>query len=120
MAIEVILTKIIEIITWPCRAIRRTRCCRKCLNKDEFFLADLARNFDPFKFKEHEECSICLMPFDETSKVIPLPCDTRHYFHAKCIETWTETNKSCPLCKKWFTAKEMRDYHKKFSILANN
>ena len=36
--------------------------------------------------KEHRECSICLVTFeDQKDKVIALPCDARHYFHVKCI-----------------------------------
>ena len=45
----------------------------------------VARTFDPFKFKEHTECSICLCDFEAETLVTVLPCDVRHYFHAECI-----------------------------------
>ena len=58
--------------------------------------------FDFNKFSEHEECVICLMPFEDSDMVTPLPCDKRHYFHSACIEQWSKTNNDCPLCKTVF------------------
>ena len=49
-------------------------------------LGKLSRMFDWSKFSEHEECVICLLPFESSDMVTPLPCDKRHYFHSKCIE----------------------------------
>lgn len=45
-------------------------------------LGQMSRLFDFSKFSEHEECSICLMPFTSDCMVTPLPCDKRHYFHS--------------------------------------
>ena len=51
-----------------------------------------------------DECIICLEPFVEGEDyVTPLACDKRHLFHSNCIETWLQTNNSCPMCKKVHT-----------------
>ncbi len=45
-------------------------------------------------------CSICLDDFEEGCKLITLPCQGRHVFHAECIRTWLlESSRECPLCK---------------------
>eukprot|EP00826_Nyctotherus_ovalis_P011895 TRINITY_DN1309_c0_g5_i2.p1 TRINITY_DN1309_c0_g5~~TRINITY_DN1309_c0_g5_i2.p1 ORF type:complete len:227 (-),score=9.61 TRINITY_DN1309_c0_g5_i2:73-753(-) len=44
------------------------------------------------------ECPICYVEFKPTDRVIPLPCDPRHYFHYSCIAGWLDKNSSCPLC----------------------
>ena len=67
-------------------------------------LGKLSRVFDMSKFNEHEECVICLLPFESTDMVTPLPCDKRHYFHSKCIEEWSRNHNDCPLCKAVFNA----------------
>jgi len=59
----------------------------------------MSRIFDLNKFKDHEECVICLESFGPDEMVTPLPCDKRHYFHSKCIEEWSLNNNTCPLCK---------------------
>ena len=46
----------------------------------------VSRKFDAKVMTEHKECVICFTEFDRDSKVVFLPCDKRHYFHAKCIE----------------------------------
>lgn len=50
-------------------------------------------------FDTQDYCAICMMPFTLKSVVSPLPCDLRHYFHAKCIESWLDVRQVCPLCK---------------------
>lgn len=46
-----------------------------------------------------EQCAICLVDFQESDEIIPLPCDPKHYFHPECIEGWLKNNNICPLCK---------------------
>lgn len=49
-------------------------------------LEQVARPFDPVKFTEHDDCIICLVPFEaKKSRLTVLPCDVRHYFHMECI-----------------------------------
>ena len=45
---------------------------------------------------EQKNCSICLDDFAVGDKIIYLPCF--HYYHAKCIEKWTQSSDKCPLC----------------------
>ena len=76
----------------------------------------LARAFDPFKFKEHTECVICLGEYDRDSMVTVLPCDVRHYFHANCIEEWSSRNNTCPLCKAPFTIESIREFNRRLTF----
>ena len=50
---------------------------------------------------------ICLLPFEESDLVTPLPCDIRHYYHTSCIEQWLMINACCPLCKTEVTMEEI-------------
>lgn len=43
------------------------------------------------------QCSICLENFKWLDKVSELPC--KHYFHESCIDTWFNTNCTCPICR---------------------
>ena len=62
-------------------------------------LSKLSRVMDGTRFKEHTECSIGLLDFDEKDEVTPLPCDSRHYFHTACITQWAHMKLHCPLCQ---------------------
>lgn len=33
-------------------------------------------------------CSVCLVPFEEGDKTVPLPCNTGHVFHKECVLEW--------------------------------
>ncbi|KAG6422584.1 hypothetical protein SASPL_119162 [Salvia splendens] len=52
------------------------------------------------KKKETEEkaCVICRDGYKQGAKVISLPC--AHQYHSKCIKTWLQQNKQCPICQK--------------------
>lgn len=41
-------------------------------------------------------CSICLVEFTGGEMVKRLPC--KHDFHSRCIDTWLQRSKRCPLC----------------------
>ena len=66
-------------------------------------LSKLSRVMDGTRFNEHLECSICLLDFEESDHVTPLPCDSRHYFHTACIKQWANQKLHCPLCQQPFT-----------------
>ena len=44
-------------------------------------------------------CIICQETINYNSIVRELSC--KHMYHLKCIDTWLETNKKCPLCNKY-------------------
>lgn len=46
-------------------------------------------------------CTICMSDFrNARDNITYLPCDARHFFHAKCVRSWLLTQNSvCPLCK---------------------
>ena len=49
--------------------------------------------------EEHKECSICLEEIEENDDIKKLiNCD--HIFHKSCIDTWSNNNNTCPLCRK--------------------
>lgn len=45
----------------------------------------------------HEECPICLTPFDEGNDLMALPC--AHLFCQRCITDWLSLERSCPICQ---------------------
>jgi hypothetical protein len=88
-----------------CSEIRRSR-QEEAARRDEeesttrTFMNSLTKMiYDPDKFKSYTECIICSEPFDQEASITPLPCNVKHYFHTKCITTWLETKKECPLCR---------------------
>ena len=44
-----------------------------------------------------EECSICNINYS-LNDIIRKFDKCPHYFHYKCIDTWLNTNKKCPVC----------------------
>lgn len=62
-------------------------CCKGCDGDSGATrnLEKISRAFDPFKFSDHTECTICLVDFESKDMVTALPCDVRHYFHTECI-----------------------------------
>ncbi|KAK4791025.1 hypothetical protein SAY86_031438 [Trapa natans] len=50
------------------------------------------------EFKEGLECAVCLSELVEGEKARVLP-KCSHGFHADCIDTWFQSNTTCPLCR---------------------
>ena len=44
-----------------------------------------------------DKCPICLSDYEEGDDCGILPC--KHSFHDLCLRTWTNTNRTCPLCR---------------------
>ncbi|EXB38370.1 E3 ubiquitin-protein ligase ATL4 [Morus notabilis] len=44
------------------------------------------------------DCAVCLSKFepDDQLRLLPLCC---HAFHALCVDTWLQSNQTCPLCR---------------------
>ena len=68
--------------------------------------------FNPEAHPEGIECVICMEEYKETDEVIELPCNEKHFFHAKCITDWLNSNNSCPLCKKPITMEDLKKQKK--------
>ncbi|XP_057732020.1 E3 ubiquitin-protein ligase ATL4-like [Arachis stenosperma] len=51
------------------------------------------------------DCAVCLSKFrnDDLLRLLPICC---HAFHAECIDTWLQSNLSCPLCRSAIVATE--------------
>ncbi|KAK7595088.1 hypothetical protein V9T40_001521 [Parthenolecanium corni] len=56
-----------------------------------------------FKFdleKHHSDqttCVVCMCDFEDQQILRDLPCS--HMFHAKCVDKWLKTNRTCPICR---------------------
>ncbi|XP_051114468.1 RING-H2 finger protein ATL46-like [Andrographis paniculata] len=48
--------------------------------------------------QEHFECAVCLCEFMDVDKLRLLPI-CGHAFHMSCIDTWLQSNSTCPLCR---------------------
>ncbi|GMN62034.1 hypothetical protein TIFTF001_031109 [Ficus carica] len=44
------------------------------------------------------DCAVCLSKFEPADqlRLLPICC---HAFHALCVDTWLQSNQSCPLCR---------------------
>lgn len=42
-------------------------------------------------------CVICMCDFEQRQTLRVLPCS--HQFHAKCVDKWLKTNRTCPICR---------------------
>ncbi|KAH9528994.1 E3 ubiquitin-protein ligase rnf38 [Dermatophagoides farinae] len=43
-------------------------------------------------------CVICMCEFEAKQNLRVLPC--HHEFHARCIDKWLKTNRTCPICRR--------------------
>ncbi|KAL7417461.1 hypothetical protein BDY24DRAFT_411439 [Mrakia frigida] len=46
---------------------------------------------------DQKECTICMSDFEAGEQGKKMPCT--HLFHQHCLETWLETNGTCPVCR---------------------
>lgn len=42
-------------------------------------------------------CVVCMCEFEQRQLLRVLPCN--HEFHAKCVDKWLKTNRTCPICR---------------------
>lgn len=61
-------------------------------------------------FKNKDDCSICLVEYNDCDSVIILPCNPRHNFHANCIKEWLRNRNVCPICRAPVTEATLEDY----------
>ncbi|KAL2892594.1 E3 ubiquitin-protein ligase ATL4 [Bienertia sinuspersici] len=54
--------------------------------------------FTSESLKTSGDCAVCLSKFEQRDllRLLPICC---HVFHADCIDTWLNSNQSCPLCR---------------------
>lgn len=46
---------------------------------------------------DQTSCVVCMCDFEARQILRVLPCS--HEFHAKCIDKWLRTNRTCPICR---------------------
>ncbi|XP_046722947.1 RING finger protein 44 isoform X5 [Silurus meridionalis] len=54
-----------------------------------------------FNSEKHQSeqtlCVVCFSDFESRQLLRVLPCN--HEFHAKCVDKWLKTNRTCPICR---------------------
>lgn len=50
------------------------------------------------KFKQEENCAVCLDEFKDNDHIRTLPLCS-HTFHLVCIEAWLSKQPNCPICR---------------------
>jgi len=58
---------------------------------------------------QDKSCTICMLEYQDTDEITPLPCDDRHFFHTGCIEGWLKSNNSCPMCRQPITLEAIEE-----------
>ncbi|XP_033102834.1 RING finger protein 44-like isoform X1 [Anneissia japonica] len=56
--------------------------------------------YNPDTHKSHNDqtcCVVCMSEFETRQLLRVLPCS--HEFHAKCVDKWLKTNRTCPICR---------------------
>lgn len=46
---------------------------------------------------DQTSCVVCMCDFEARQLLRGLPCS--HEFHAKCVDKWLKTNRTCPICR---------------------
>ncbi|CAG0880157.1 unnamed protein product [Darwinula stevensoni] len=46
---------------------------------------------------EQNTCVVCMCDFEARQVLRVLPCS--HEFHAKCVDKWLKSNRTCPICR---------------------
>ncbi|XP_014680007.1 PREDICTED: RING finger protein 44-like [Priapulus caudatus] len=46
---------------------------------------------------DQTSCVVCMCDFEQRQLLRVLPC--HHEFHAKCVDKWLKTNRTCPICR---------------------
>lgn len=79
-------------------------CCyrepRIVIGEPNYVLENEAIEYRPsMRLEGDHECSICFQNFRESDRIVVLPCDSKHTFHAFCLRTWFTVSRTCPLCR---------------------
>ncbi|MFH4978386.1 hypothetical protein AB6A40_005095 [Gnathostoma spinigerum] len=73
------------------------RLVQKGLTRAEIEQLKSFRVRDPALIPE-KLCVICQYEFERRDHIRVLPCD--HHYHAKCVDKWLKTNRTCPICRR--------------------
>ncbi|CAG4936571.1 unnamed protein product [Parnassius apollo] len=52
---------------------------------------------DQTRHGEQTSCVVCMCEFEARQTLRVLPC--AHEFHAKCVDKWLRSNRTCPICR---------------------
>jgi len=54
-------------------------------------------NQDSVHAADQTTCVVCMCDFESRNLLRVLPCS--HEFHARCVDKWLKTNRTCPICR---------------------
>ena len=60
-----------------------------------------------------KECQLCFEPYDHDSR-IPSVAKCTHVFCKDCLTKHTHSNSGCPMCRKSYTIRDVRELHLHF------
>ena len=81
---------------------------------DEAILSELPENqIDDIKKLDNDKknCVICMEDFKNGDISTNLPC--LHMFHTNCIQTWLNTQNTCPICKFELTEENINNINRR-------
>ncbi|CAD8126642.1 unnamed protein product [Paramecium sonneborni] len=59
--------------------------------------------YNPLNFdQENSQCAICLIEYQKGDVIFILPCNSKHFFHQRCIKNWIQYQSICPFCRADF------------------
>ena len=61
-------------------------------------------NIDKDDVDQNKACAICLLDYTMSEEVRELSC--LHRFHEKCLFTWLESKRTCPVCREFLNYEE--------------
>jgi len=90
------------VLLWACFSLLKRRVMQRQVREipEIIFSSDMLEA-ESLKKKHimNSSCPICLVDFEEQTRIKLLPCD--HGFHPECIEPWIgERSDSCPICRQ--------------------
>lgn len=90
------------VLLWACFSLLKRRVMKRQVREipEIIFSSDmLVAESVKKKPLMNSSCPICLVDFEEQTRIKLLPCD--HGFHPECIEPWIgERSDSCPICRQ--------------------
>jgi len=90
------------VLLWACFSLLKRRVMRRQVREipEVIFSSDMLGSESlKKKYLMNSSCPICLIDFEEQTRIKLLPCD--HGFHPECIEPWIgERSDSCPICRQ--------------------
>ena len=87
------------------RALQQSLNEQPTLERSEHIINIPSDEYINVKDNDNKSCCICLVDFEDNSKISILP-KCNHIFHTECIIEWGKYKTSCPVCRNTCIEKE--------------